>query len=282
MIERSECYKILGLKEGASKDEIRKRYNILIKKLKLMSSEGKHDKSEMDMEEINSAYNLLMGYDTGEDIDKKPFKPNPILKKMGVDEKKARNFIYYYKFQMIGAVLLLIAVIFFFKDIVFKAPSDLDTAIIGNINYSDTEMLKKNLMEKMPELKEMTIDGVFITDSEESGMGYAMNMKSIVLFGSGTIDLFLLDKDFYEEYAVQGVFENLDSFADNLNIDNQKSKDLLVKAEDTNEEHLYGIDITDSLILKESEVIGDRIIAAIRINSKHHENAMRMLELLIK
>ena len=42
------------------------------------------------------------------------------------------------------------------------------------------------------------------------------------------------------------------------------------------------IDVSDSKLLEESGVIGERIIAAIRVNAKHYENAVRMLELLLE
>ncbi|HHW49442.1 MAG TPA: hypothetical protein GXX14_12620 [Clostridiaceae bacterium] len=281
-MEKKEAYQILGLSEGASKEQIQKKYNVLIKRYRMSSSDSGEKSPEIDMERVDMAYNLLMGYIVEEPSESRPYKPNPILQKMGVDEKKAKNFLYYYKFHIIGAIILVILAVFFIKDVVFRVPSDLDAAFVGEIYYSDTELFKQNVMSKMPELREMSIDAAIFAEGMDAQMEYAMNMKTVVLFGGGTVDIFLLDKASYEKFGSQGAFENLDNIAGKLKIDEEKSKDLLLKTEEDPEEHLYGIDVSDSKLLKESGIIGERIIAAIRVNAKHHENALRMLELLLE
>ena len=281
-MDKKEAYQILGLNEGASKEQIQKRYSVLIKRYRMGGIDGDEKSPEVDMERIDMVYNLLMGYSVEEPSESKPYKPNPILQKMGVDEKKARNFLYYYKFHIIGAIILVILAVFFIKDIVFRVPSDLDAAFVGEIFYNDTELLKKNIMDKMPELREMSIDAAIFTESMDGQMEYAMNMKTMVLFGGGTVDIFLLDEANYEKFGSQGAFENLEKYSGKLKIDEDKNKDLLLKTEEDPEERLYGIDVSESKLLKESGVIGERIIAAIRANAKHHENALRLLELLME
>jgi len=280
-LDKKDAYQILGLKEGASKEQIQNKYNILVKRYR-MSSDKDDKNSQMDIEKIDMAYNLLMGYHIEEPTESRPNKPNPILKKMGVDEKKAENFLYYYKFRIIVAIVLIIFAAFFIKDIVGKIPSDLDVAIVGEIFNNDTELFKQNVMDKMPELREMSIDTATFLKDMDGQMEYAMNMKTMVLFGAGTVDIFFMDKDTYERFGSQGAFVNLDEVAGKLKVDEDKNSDLLLKTEEVQEEHLYGIDVSDSKLLKESGVIGERIIAAIRVDAKHYENAMRMLELLLE
>ena len=280
-MDKKDAYQILGLKEGASKEQIQNKYNILIKRYRMGIDKDDKD-SQVDIERIDMAYNLLMGYHIEEPAGNKPYKPNPILKKMGVDEKKAQNFLYYYKFHIIGAIVLVILAVFFIKDIVGKVPSDLDVALVGEIYCNDTELFKQNILDKMPELREMSIDAATFFEGMDGQMEYAMNMKTMVLFGGGTVDIFFLDKDSYEKFCLQGAFANLDEVAGNLKADEDKNSDLLLKTEEDQEKHLYGIDVSDSKLLEESGVIGERIIAAIRVNAKHYENAVRMLELLLE
>ena len=70
---------------------------------------------EYDFEKITEAYNVLMGFNV-KIKEEPPSRMAPLLKKAGIDEKKARNFMYYYKYHIIISIVLVIAVVYLSGD----------------------------------------------------------------------------------------------------------------------------------------------------------------------
>jgi hypothetical protein len=58
---------------------------------------------EAEFSRITEAYNVLMGYETKEN-EEQPGKVSPLFKMVGVNEKKAKNFFYYYKFYILAII----------------------------------------------------------------------------------------------------------------------------------------------------------------------------------
>lgn len=277
-----EAYEILGAGRNASKNEIERRYAIMLKKHRLSSLEGWEADEALDIQKITSAYNLLMGYEEPQPEEKNKV-PNPLIKKMGIDEKKARNFLHYYKIHIILGVIALVVIAFTIKGCVTKVEPDFNMAFVGQIFYNETDILKEAIKAKMPEIKEPGFDGAFIS-GEGSANGqqeYAMQMKAMVLFAAAEVDLFILDKSSFDKYAKEGAFISLDEIATGLGVDTEKSKPYrLTKNEDTTE-HTYGIDISSSEVLKKSNIQGKELIAAIPARSKQPLKAEKVISFLL-
>ncbi|MEN6313542.1 MAG: hypothetical protein ABFD25_04755 [Clostridiaceae bacterium] len=256
---------------------------------------------EYSFEEITQAYNILMGYEVTIK-EEPPSKAAPILKKAGIDEKKARNFFYYYKYHIIVAIILLVGIVFTVRGCVTRVDPDFNIAFIGEISYSDTTKLKDAIKAGIPEILEPGFDGAFLSDKAAGDQQYAMMSKAMVLFAAGDVDIFILDKACYNTYAKQGAFISLDEIALKLGVDMEKNKDYIVKIEDTTEEpegnsdknskkntaavpaeeHLYGFDISQSKVLKESGIIAGEMIATIGCRSEQQDKAVKVLQLLME
>lgn len=282
MLDAKEAQEILGLGRNASRNDIERRYSILLKKHRMSSSQDENSNAEQDkFELITKAYNLLMGYEEPQ-IEQNPKKPNPLMKKMGIDEKKAQNFFYYYKFHMIIGIILLITVIFTVKGCVNRIEPDFSTAFIGEIIYSDSDAFKKEIKAAVPEIKEPGFDGAFLTPDGKGEQEYAMQMKAMVLFAAQDVDLFILDKNNFKKYAQEGAFVSLDEIASNLGVDKEKNKEFVLKTKDESNEHLYGIDISSSKALKDGGITGKEFIAALPVRGKQLDKTLKVLKLLLK
>ena len=330
-MDKKEARKILGVSKETSKHDIERKYSILLKKHKMakvyagseafeydqvnqnigsveqnaaVTSGNVEKQQEYSFEQITQAYNVLMDYEVAVK-EEPPSKAAPLLKKAGIDEKKARNFYYYYKFHILGAIIAIIAIVFTVRGCVTRVDPDFMTAFIGKISYYETEKLKDAIKLNIPEIKEPGFDGAFMSDDDAMGgeQQYAMNMKATVLFAAGEIDIFITDKVNFERYAKQGAFLSLDEIAGQLGIDMEKNKDYIVKPEDGSEEdtgekptgdsannssdeigeaHLYGIDISNSIVLKEAGIYGEELIASIFIRCEQKDKAVKMLQFLLK
>jgi len=327
-MNKDEARKILKVTKDASRSEIEKRYGIYLKRHRMEqakaaenpeaaddskadaidSSAATSDRlsshEEYSFEQITEAYNVLMGFEVPEEKEVQG-KTSALLKKAGIDEKKVKNFFYYYKYHVLIAIALIVAAFFTIRGFVNKVDPDFNIAFVGRFSYMDAvDELKCKIKENIPEIKEPGIDGTYLTDDDNMGeLQYAMEMKTVALMAAGDIDVFILDKYAFERYASQGVFMSLDEIAPRLGVDLEANKDLVVgvvdnsteetdglsddnAAGDTDEEsaekHLFGIDISNSAVLKETGVIGNEMIAAIFGGSKQVEKAEKLLELLLK
>jgi len=75
---------------------------------------------------------------------------------------------------------------------------------------------------------------------------------------------------------------SLDGLADTLKIDKDKNKEFVIKAEDEDSKHLYGIDVSDCKLFRDSKIVGDEKIAAIGIRAKHSDNAAKLIKMFLE
>lgn len=319
-MDKKEARKILGVTKETSKNDIERKYSILLKKQRMKEKpvdmedavadtakepgtagdpgavqEPHVEREEYSFEQVTQAYNVLMGYEVAVK-EEPPSKAAPLLKKAGIDEKKARNFFYYYKFHILAVIVAVIAVISIVRGCVNQPNPDFNIAFIGKISYTDaTEKLSKAIKAAVPEIKEPGFDGAYLADDDKSEQQYAMQMKATVLFAAGGMDLYILDKESYLRYAENGAFQNLDEIAPKLGADLEKNKDLIAEIMDTDPttgkktpskdstgKHLYGIDITNSTALKEAGVIGKDFVAALFVRDAKQDKALKVLQFLMK
>lgn len=283
MLGYIDAYKILGVKEGAKKDEIIKRYNILLKRYKFSQTEGMEPEIEID--DISKAYNLLMGYSSVEQedtrIERKDSAIDKLLKKIGIDPKKAANFFYYYKFHILIIVIAVLMVGFFVKDIVTRVEPELNVIVAGEFYTQQTESLAESMKSELSGVKEISLQLLYLSDNSQSQQDYAVQMKFITLMAAGDIDIFVLDRNTFEKYASQGAFLPLDENAVDIRPELIKDKGYIIKDNDSGEEHLFGINVSQSALLSDLQSPGDEKIVAVRNNAKHLDKALKLLQLLV-
>ncbi len=312
-MDKKEARNILGVSKETSRNDIERKFSILLKKQRMTKEQPENEdeqepgavqnivaaqntgdtQEEYSFEQVTQAYNILMGYEIPRK-EEPPSKAAPLFQKVGIDEKKARNYFYYYKFHLLAVIVAIVSIVFIVKGCVNRVDSDFTTAFIGKISYTDTDKLKDAIKMNIPEIKEPGFDGAFLSDDDQSQQQYAMVMKATVLFAAGEVDVFILDKASFARYAKQGAFMSLDEIAPKLGVDMEKNKQYVLKLDDSDEasenttenepaeEHLYGIDITESTALKEAGVFGNEMIAAFFVNNKQQDKAVKLLQFLMK
>lgn len=279
---REDACRILGVTEDADKTEITRKYEILLKRNKTARIEGVSDQNTVDIKEIDQAYNLLMGYDTQDMVEDYEIKENKVLKKVGLDEKKLRNFFYYYKFHLIIGIIVLIVAGSFITSLVTKPEPDFYLVFAGRLFYGNSDIIKDKITEKIPDIKHPVIDSALVGDNAANLPEYNANMKLTALLAAGDVDVFILDRPTFEKLGKQGFLMNLDSYMKKFEIDMNKNTKNLLRAKDEPARHLYGIDVTDKSFFKELRIIGEEKIVAISVRARRRENARRFVEYLLK
>lgn len=277
MLTRQDAYKILGLNEGAGRDEIENRYFALSKQYQAeIRDDTEAEEGKPDIGEINKAYRLLVYGETGEEKEAGSESKNQAL------GKKIRNNLSYYKYHIIFGIIFLAILGSILKSCIFRVDFDLNVAVLGDFNYIETETMTDMIKEKIPASKHPNVDVMLLTPQGNSQQDVGNMEKSMVVMAVGDVDICILDKTQFNRFAKQGTFENLDELAKELAIDTEKSKDYLVKTDFDTEPHLYGIDINESEFLKQAGIDGKEKVLALRVNEKNRDNAKELFKLLIK
>lgn len=276
----SEARKILGIEKTASKDEILKRYDIILKKYK-----NTNIVDGVKVEDVNDAYNVLMGYDLSNKPDMKPTEPSFFSKMwaklLKLDPVKVDTFFLYNKYKIIAGIIGFIFIFSLVKSIVTRVDPDLYFTSVGQITITEPEKVQESIKSKIPELKAPMVEAMYLGPNDQGEQAYAMAMKVTTVLAAGDMDVILVDKEKYESLAKQGAFVKIEDLSKSTGIDLPKEQSLLVKPDEgLGDEAVYGIDVTTSKFLGENNIKGNKIIMGVRINAKHMDSAVKLFKII--
>lgn len=298
-----EARRILGVTKASSKDEIEKKYDVILKKYRIMKLEGNlSEASEAEFQKSTDAYRIIMGYEVEEPkVAKKETYTDKAFEKVGIDRKKADNFFHYYKYHILIGIVSAIIIALTVRSIVTKVEPDISIGLMGEINYEVQEGFKDKISKNVPEINEISLDTVVLTDRYNNEQAYAYLQKAMVLLAASDIDMFLVNRYAFDTYAINGAFMPLDQIIKDNNIDIPESKAIKLRVVDEWEEpasatdtqrrpkayvdaepKLYGIDVTDNEFFKDMNVIGPEKILVVRVEPKHYDLVLKLIKLFTK
>lgn len=278
-MERADAYKILELKDNSSRAMVERRYAVYIMKMKNIPKED----LDFDFDEVTAAYNLLMGYIIEEDEGEKR-EPNPFLLKLGIDDNKLRNNLYYFKWHIIIGIIILITVISTIYGCVTRIDPDFYLVVMGDIYVEDSEVLDASIMERLGEIQAVSIENLYLSDSQEQAdptVYGAMIQKAAVLIAAGDIDVFMVDQVNFDRYVDQGGYYHLDEFLTRLEVDGEKLLHAQVEGYDE-KPFVYGIDVSESTYFKEHGIYGRKIILTISARAKNMDYAREFFLMILE
>lgn len=299
---KQEARKILGITKSSPKDDIEKKYDIILKKYRISKLNGTLDeKAEADFDEKTDAYRIVMGYEIDmPKIERKETYADKAFEKAGIDRKKADNFFFYYKFHILISIVAIIVIVLTVRSFVIRVEPDITIGLLGEVNQDGFDALGTKIKENIPEIKEVAFDSAMMTDNYNDPQAYAYMQKAMILISVSDTDLFLLNKYAYDKYANSGPFMKLEDVAKELKIDVSASEYLKLKVVDEWEEtdidaverkpktfidvqpRLYGIDVTDSEFFKDINVMGPEKILAVKVEPENRDLILKLIKLFAK
>lgn len=299
---KQEARNILKVIKGSSKEEIEKRYDIILKKYKNMKLEGTLDeKAQADFDNCTEAYRILMGYEV--DVPKvvgKETYADKAFEKAGIDKKKADNFFYYYKFHILIGIVALIVIILTVHSFVTRVDPDVTIGVMGEVNQQEFDVVKAKIKENLPEIKEVAFDSATLSDRYQDSQSYAYMQKAMVLLAASDIKVYIVSKYVYDTYAPNGAFMAVEELTKKLDIDVSKSENLKLRVVDEWEEaanatakakpktyvdaepRLYGIDVSDCEFFKNVNIVGPEKILVVRPEAEKDELVLKLIKLFTK
>lgn len=299
---KQEARSILKVAKGATKDELEKKYDILLKKYRVMKLDGTLDeKAQTDFDNCTEAYRILMGYEVDEPKTiKKETYADKAFEKAGIDKKKADNFFYYYKFHILIGIVALIVIILTVHSFVTRVEPDVTIGLMGEVNQQEFDLFKAKISKNIPEIKEVAFDSAMLSDRYQDAQSAAYMQKAMVLLAASDIKVYIVSKYVYNTYAPNGAFTDLEGIAGKLDIDVSNSENLKLRVVDEWEEptdptakskpktyvdaepRLYGIDVTDCDFFKDLNIVGPEKILVVRPEAEKDELVLKLIKLFTK
>jgi spermidine/putrescine-binding protein len=191
---------------------------------------------------------------------------NPVLK------KKIDNYWYYYKLHTFAAIFILIAII--------VTISTRDTSIKYGLNFTAiNSYIQSDRLDSFQKKISANVTLMQIGGNTDPTMQMANTTKLIAGIQVGDIDLIIIDKETYKNYAAQGLFMKLDDLIKSGKLPKPQSVE---NATEKGSEYIGGIDVKSSKILKDEGLNLSNMVIGIASTSKHVDLAVKCINLLLK
>lgn len=178
------------------------------------------------------------------------------------------DFIYYYKWHVIIAIVIIALAVIFIRDCANKVEDDMSIALIlSNYTVADTSDAISSDLENAGLVPDLDGDGVgqiytrVITSPIDGGEdAVTASYQITIAFLEKNTVMYLIDEDLLEMYEEQGIFDDVTERAKNLDV----SEDGLYVSE---EGVPIGISLKGNKYLQEKGVVTDTLYACFRAGS---------------
>lgn len=298
MEDLKQAYDLLGLPEGADREDVEKRYFLLIRRAR--SSKQREESSAQtdvsaapNLEDVNRAYKLILAAEdqkTNEAYNENAYGK---YKKMAGSAAKVDHFFSYYKFHLLGSIAVILILIFGIKayvdhrheqaELAKLPPADVTVSFFGNYisdqgSYPTSEDIKpmeSKILAQFPEWKRVIVFMTYVPSEMKSEQDSALLQKSMLELITNKPDIYILDRVNFMKLAKDGALLPLDGKLPAL--DKNKAVKTATNDEPSNE-HIYGYDITASPLVKELPIHGKEYIAVVRFDSEKPDNALHLID----
>ena len=252
-MNRDEALQILGLPADASFEKIEKRYELFVRQNKSLQTTSAQkntsvDNRSVDMEQIGEAYRFLKSSSIAIHEDEQPHKESKALKKLGIDENKLRNNIYYYKWHVLILAVVIAITTFFVVEQVRKVKPEAYIAVIGTYPAftASQEQFEAELLASAPEIRAVSVDFALELsgDDEYTEFGMGMQMKKMILLSAADVDLYICDMDIFNRFVEEGIFIEIDGMIQENNITVKEESLVLYQTE------TFGIKVPNDTIFE--------------------------------
>ena len=292
--ELKKAYEVLGLPEDATKEQIEKRYFMLVRKYRsrMLDQNNENNDDDYNIDEINRAYNLILEYERRQANEEYRQKHYSRFKR--IDMEKIDHFFHYYKIHLLVAIIVVVAIVFGIKGYLDKRaereaeaklpPIQLSVLFFGEYYASDeseSEKIENNILQQFPEWKRVKVQISYVPEVARNEYDIAMQQKSIITLISERPDIYIVDEFNFNRLLSQGIFSPLDDKAQTLLQQLPQDDIYSGVAGEGQEKRIYGIDVTDSPLLQGVNMSGKKLIATLRADAEKEENALKLIEWLV-
>jgi hypothetical protein len=274
-----KAYEIMELPENSSIEEVEKRFDILVRRMRGKKSETDLD----DSETVINAYNTIKEFNRQVEVDRynqARFGTN--VRKKDRSEK-IEQFWIHHRWKVFASIAA-IAIIAIVSNIVINniKLANLPKPALNVMMYGDyygvkDQDLEKAILEKFLDWKRVKTIINYLPGASSGITDSAYIQKSVILLATEHPDVYILDKATFKTMLDQHALANLDSWKSTLSTDHTADQLITGKQENDTEAHLYGVDISDDPIWKAIGLPQNDKIAVLSASLKNTENVKRFI-----
>ncbi|MGN7454495.1 hypothetical protein ACTHPH_06755 [Paenibacillus pasadenensis] len=294
-----QAYAELGLEPGAAKEDVEKRYDLLLRRARSSRSGAQLQEGQVELERINAAYRTIQERDRAESTEAYNEQAYGKYKGMAPAMQKIDHFFSYYKFHLLGAIVLIAAVVYGINAYQDKKREEAELAklppaaiavsffgqFIGADGSSpigggvDLKTAEEQIVKRFPDWKRAIVHLTFVPEEPQSSQDMAMVQKSLIDLISNKDDVYILDKLNFEKLARDGALVDLAPHAAKLGLDADDSRAVrTVTTDDPSTEQWFGVDVSDSPLIKSMGLAGNTFIATIRADTQKLDNSLQLIQ----
>ncbi len=274
-MDLAKAYEILGIPEGSSMEDVEKRFDILVRRLR-----GKPSIEGMDdSESIVTAYKMIKESERQAAVDqynKTRFGTN--YKKKDRMEK-AEHFWSYYRWHVVGAIAVIVILVMIVNAVIEQRrlaalpPPALEVMLYGNYFDTDEASIEQALLARYTEWERVKVIVNYLPDEASGAMDPAYVQKSFVVLATERPDVYILDASTFTTLMEQGGLTPLDELKSGIS-----SGQLMTGTHpDDDQSHVYGVKINNSTLWKTVNIPDIDKIAVIRQDPKNLQNAKKFI-----
>ncbi|QSF46882.1 hypothetical protein [Paenibacillus tianjinensis] len=253
-----QAYERLGLSENVSREEINKRFDLLLKRRR---SKSKDDERSAPEEDFQAFKFILDSLDEQEISEAERQRLAKYGKLSGVASKWERFFRLYKTHVIVSVIVLIVLAVAgnalynnwqHKKYLASLPPLDASIMFIGNFGLKDpsgkNDDLNEAIIKQYPEWKRVDASISYLPRSGEGADSFDMNFmqKAVVELAANHPDILILDKATLEWIGGQDGFQDIKSIVESGKIAKDDPRLKWGKNPESGQEELYGVDITDT------------------------------------
>lgn len=257
-----QAYEKVGLPENVSREEINKRFDLLLKRRRNKSSDDERSAPEEDFQ----AFKFILDSMDQQEIQAAEEERLAKYGKLSGAASKWERFMRLYKTHVIVTIIIVIVLAVggnalynnwqHRKYLATLPPVDAEIMFLGNFGVQDpdgkTDDLEQAIIAQYPEWKRVEASIVYLPHTGTGADSFDMNymQKAVVELAANQPDILILDEATLEWIGGQDGFGNLENLVTSGKINKDDARLKWGKDGESGQEELYGIDITDSSFVK--------------------------------
>ncbi|WP_226037795.1 hypothetical protein [Aquibacillus saliphilus] len=278
-----KAYTIMGISEDASLNELEDRFLILIKREKTARENSSVQASEnkIDLDQLNEAYSTLKNHLHGIEF------PSENKSSSSPFKEKLDHIFYYYKFHMIGGIILILLASSVISTIIDRqiekaqieeqGPPALHVMFYGEFDSETETSLQSNFANLFPDWNHIKLEYIHSSKEPRSQQDYGTVVKNQVVMATSKPDIIIFDQYHYDGMVTLGSFVRLDELSTDIEEKIDESKLNFNQVEEDDRGYLYGVDITDSVVFDDLGMDGEKV-AIIRKGSEKMDTALEFIK----
>lgn len=257
-----QAYDRLGLPENVSREEINKRFDLLLKRRRSKPNDEERAAPEDDFQAFKFILDTLDQQEIQEAEEQRLAKYGKLSGAASKWERFMRLYKTHVIISIIAIIVLAVAGNAIYKNVQHKRylaslpPLDATIMFLGNFGVQDpdgrTAALEQAIVEQYPEWQRVETNIVYLPRTGPGSDTFDMNymQKAVVELAANHPDIIILDEATLEWIGGQDGFQNLESLVTDGTIAKDDERLKWGKNEESGQEELYGLDIKDSEFVK--------------------------------